>query len=108
MNSEDIKFKICLKSVGKTQGVLSFHIRAIGEDIEHQLVSHITEVRRRWEVALLSWQPKVFRVGDSEEKERLSIIEAASLVAALDDLGKDPHGVLGSEWIGIGGIGWSF
>jgi hypothetical protein len=51
---------------------------------------------------------KVFRVGDSEEKERLSIIEAASLVAALDDLGKDPHGVLGSEWIGIGGIGWSF
>ena len=35
-------------------------------------------------------------------------VEATSLVAALDDLGKDAYGVLGAERTSVGGIGWSF
>ena len=35
-------------------------------------------------------------------------VEATRLVATLDDLGKDAHGVLGTERAAVGGIGWSF
>ena len=34
-------------------------------------------------------------------------VEATHLVATLDDLGKDAHGVLGAERTAIGGISWS-
>ena len=34
-------------------------------------------------------------------------VEATRLVAALDDLGKDAHGVLGAERTAIGRIDWS-
>jgi len=35
-------------------------------------------------------------------------VEVTRLVAALDDLGKDAHRVLGTERAAVGGIGWSF
>ena len=34
-------------------------------------------------------------------------VEATRLVATLDDLGKDAHGVLAAERTAIGGISWS-
>lgn len=35
-------------------------------------------------------------------------MEVTRLVAALDDLGKDAHRVLGAERAAVGRIGWSF
>ena len=65
---------------------------------------------------------KVFdEAGPSTDKELLDVrfcelypadltedVEATRLVAALDDLGKDAHGVLGTERAAVGGIVWSF
>ena len=59
--------------------------------------------------------------GPSTDKELLDVcfcelypadltedVEVTRLVAALDDLGKDAHRVLGTERAAVGGICWSF